>query len=150
MDMRFDACRPAAGPDAGNVSPGPSRGFTLLELLVVLSLLGLLAGLVVPNLVRTYKSVRYSHEKSEVLREISTLGYKAYREGRDIRFEGYPLEGEGYDVLLSLPPGWIVRADRPILYRSNGVCLGGDLRIGAGDRWFGVHLSPPLCVPVTR
>jgi general secretion pathway protein G len=124
----------------------PEGGYTLLELLVVMALLGLLAGFALPRLYTLYDSAAMSFEKERILAQITRLGYLA-RHGRvPLVMEGTlraPVEGG----LLDLPPGWEVTADRPLVYQANGVCNGGILTLTFGERSQRWLLEPPLCPP---
>ena len=57
-------------------------GFTLLELMIVLALLGLLTALAVPNLQRLFASVSTSTERQHILDQFEALGREALANGR--------------------------------------------------------------------
>lgn len=80
-------------------SIGLGRGFTLLELLVVLVIIGLLAGVVAPNL---FKNVSKS-EITTARAQIDALG-KALDQYR-LDNGRYPSSEEGLSVLMSRPAG---------------------------------------------
>lgn len=136
-----------------------ARGFSLLELMVVLALVGLVAALAVPNLQRLYDSVTRATERDYILDQVSGLGVQAMQKGLNYvvlgtanaadqdNGEEVPLSPLGYERFpLDVPPGWRVRVDQPLLARANGVCLGGTLTLvpteGAPIR---IELQPPYC-----
>ena len=102
------------------------RGFTLLELLVVLAILGLLIGLVAPAALRQLGSAKekIAHQSIERLASVLDM-YK-------LDVGSYPTTDQGLQALISPPPGvsrWsgpYVKGDkvpedpwgRPFLYRS--------------------------------
>lgn len=77
------------------------RGFTLLELLVVLAILGLLAGLVAPRVIDYF-----SRAKSETARlqiESMTTALDLFR----LDVGRYPTQSEGIDALVGRPAGLV-------------------------------------------
>ena len=65
-----------------NVS-GPQRGFTLLELLVVLALVGLVTAIAVPNLERLYAALTREADRDYILDQFSGLGRRALHQSRN-------------------------------------------------------------------
>ena len=106
------------------------RGFSLLELLVVLVLLGLAAGLIAPSLSRTADRVQAAGDRDDVLRRIQGLPAMARQAGRPFRWEaGSLVERPG----IVWPSGWRVVALTPLELAANGWCEGGQLQAqGAG------------------
>ena len=132
------------------------RGFTLLELIVVLALVGLVTVLALPNLERMYEGFTRKAEQGRILNRIAGLGREAMLRGRafavygagedaaeaiaDRRVSGF----EPYD--LDVPPGWEVNLDRPLLVRANGVCLGATVTlVHRGVSAARVVLQAPYC-----
>lgn len=78
------------------------RGFTLLEILFVLSILGLLAGLALPRMTALYDSFQWAGERDEALRALADLGLTASRQSREFELTSYPAPENAY-LPLTLP-----------------------------------------------
>ena len=110
-----------------------SSGFTLIEVMVVLVIVGLMASVLSPAMQRVANSIQARSEFLEVKRKIQGLSTIAMQ------------RGEAVDVIdLELKEGWI--ASGGIVYQPNGVCLGGDIRIAYKEVEFHrQELKPPFC-----
>ena len=134
-------------------------GFTLLELIVVLVVLGAAMSLALPNLQNLYGSLVRRSDRDLVLDEVARLGAEAALAGRDLvvwpeEAELPPAEDAHLNVAapghlrheLGLPPNWRMELDRPLLVRANGVCLGARLTlIDAQGRREAYSLQAPFC-----
>ncbi|GAB3394518.1 prepilin-type N-terminal cleavage/methylation domain-containing protein [Azotobacter armeniacus] len=115
------------------------RAFTLLELLVVLSLIGLIAGVVAPRFIDMGDKLTLKNQLLEVRQKVNGIPLLALRSGSLLRIDerGAPVE---------LPDAWRATANPPIIYQSNGSCLGGQIEIWQGEiHRHSVHLLPPFC-----
>ncbi len=127
------------------------RGFTLIEILVVLILVGLMMGVVVPNLEATLRSARFSSQRRTILSELDGLSYRAYITGRPIVL-GSPTAGDATPPASPpryrppLPAGWRLDIPKPITFAFNGLCSGGRIALiqpdGARET---LTLKPPRC-----
>ena len=128
-----------------SVSCPPSKaaaGFTLLELVVVLALLGLATALVAPQGFRTIATWRRATDIDAVLGALAALGAEARMEGRRLSYDAGPLP---HDALKGAPDGWTIVLDEPLVIQANGACgsTTGELREGGYARRFA--LEGPFC-----
>ncbi len=124
-----------------------NRGFTLIELLVVLVILGLVAAIAVPQVIKYVGSAKSDTARIQIERLATTLDLYRLEVGR------YPSDNEGLEALVERPPNaetwngpYLKNRDaisdpwgRPYVYASPGeigdydlLTLGADGREG-GD-----------------
>lgn len=118
-------------------------GFTLLELVVVLALLGLATALVAPAGFRTIATWRRATDVDAAMGVLKALGARARQEGRALQFDAGDVDPAR---LEDLPEGWTVHLETPLAVQPNGACSGtsGQLRQEGGYvRAF--VLQPPFC-----
>ena len=132
---------------------GRAKGFTLLELTIVLAILGIVSALALPNLQNLYASVTRRSDRDLALDQIARLGADALlsRHGLiiwpgDAALQGEELEAGYARRGLELPADWGFELDRPLLVQPNGVCLGAHLTlIDPRGRRTEHDLEPPFC-----
>ena len=126
----------------------PARGFTLLELLVVLALMALATSLVAPRLWGTLTSVAARNTRDGIAAQLDFLGYRAFALGVPVTLSadtaGRVLpDGE---PVLALPAGWRLATERPIEFSLSGFCEGGSARLISPERHiWRVDFQPPAC-----
>ena len=119
-------------------------GFTLVEILVVLVIAGLLAGIALPRLQSLARSMELSGQRKEIASQVEGLGYRAYTEGRALRLTALP--DAKSELPVQLPEGWRIVVAEPIEYGVNGACRGGKLTLVYPDETRqGYELRPPMC-----
>lgn len=130
-----------------------------MELLVVLVLIGLIAGLATPRLVGMYDSMRFALERDEVLDQIRRLPYQAYRQGQGIALSRWPLPATSPDEPAAagtamtrlpedfrLPEGWRLETSQPLQISARGICVSAtELRLHHGAFTETIRLLPPRC-----
>lgn len=118
------------------------RGFSLLEMLVVLVILGMAAALVAPSLSRTAERVRAAGDRDELVRRLGFLSAAVRAEGRDRHW----VPGDALEVpRFAWPEGWKVHVLTALRVEASGFCAGGDVRVRGpgGERRY--RLEAPDC-----
>ncbi len=127
---------------------GRQIGYTLIEIVVVLVIFSLLAGLAVPRLTTMYNSLQTAYQRDEVLARLGGLGYLAFQQSRDFDLTAYPPAESTTDKHpLELPDGWQLRTETPIHFFANGACSGGVIYLNYQGQEFWAQMEPPFCEP---
>ncbi len=124
-----------------------SKGYTLIELLIVLVIMGLLMGLTTPRLMQMYDSVVFSLERDDILFQLGSLPFSVYQRGESFRI--LASVDEPNPTLLILPDGWQIDQLRTsdIVYNPLGYCSGGEVVFEKNTRELRVQLESPMCRP---
>ena len=105
---------------------GAARGFTLLELLLVLVLVALISGLVAPRMLQWVEAARARAGIDKVRADLEAMPRHAFAGAKRINVTT--------NGALSLPDGWRLELSNPLVYEANGMTLGGRVRIISGGR----------------
>ncbi len=134
---------------SGPAHARPDRGFTLVEILVVLVILALLTGVAMPRVQRLARSIEISSQRKDLLVQVDGLAYRAFREARALELASLPRRDDGGapEAALRLPEGWRLDVAKPIRYAFNGLCSGGRFTLSDPD---GVEYSYELKAPACR
>lgn len=110
-------------------------GFTLVELLLVLALVALAAGVVAPQLMRWVEGSRQRAALESLRTALSALPEQAFFSGQAIELgrDGKPSPHPAAPV-LPVPDGWTLRLSAPLRYEANGMTRGGTLDVIVPDR----------------
>ena len=122
-----------------------SAGFTLLEILMVLVLVGLVGGLVIPRVSGIYDNLLLRGEREDIVRQVQALSWRALSDGQVILLGS---AAQNASTGLDLPQGWKVAADPAVTYLANGYCVGGKFSLHYLETgvWH-YRLRAPFCKP---
>ena len=97
-------------------------GFTLIEMMVTLVLLGLVVGLVLPNLNSIYNSTSASVTRSELEDQFNRLGVNVASHAKALT-----VSGENIRALVAIPQDYEIMLPQPLAFSALGVCKGGHV-----------------------
>lgn len=122
-----------------------SRGFTLLEMIVVLAFLGMATAMVAPSMLRGIDSWRRQAALDELMDQVRALPGAARARGLPIVVDAPALASK--TPPLAIDEAWVLQVTAPLTVRANGVCSGGQLRVSNrfGERQ--LKVSAPFCEP---
>lgn len=123
-------------------------GFTLLEMIVVLAILGLASALVGPSMVRSIDSWRRQAAMDGLLDQLRALPGNARGSGKPITVSDATLASA--TPPLRIDADWTLHAPEPWTIGANGVCQGGEVVVANahGERTIGI--AAPFCDPSLR
>ncbi|MEO5630001.1 MAG: type II secretion system protein [Thermomonas sp.] len=129
-------------------SAAKAAGFTLLEMIVVLAILGLATAMVVPSALRGIDTWRRQTEQDALLDQIRALPGNARATGR-------PVVISDETLALPSPPlkiaaDWTLRTSATWRVHANGVCDGGEVEIGNAYGTRVIKVGSPFCDPVVQ
>lgn len=116
-----------------------AAGFTLLELLVVMSIVALMLGLVVPAGWRALEAAQERATLRELAARLERLPLQAWQSGRALTVQGADLQ----QGIANWPAHWSILASEPLAYGPNGVAKGGEVSLWVdGQRRYAWRIDP--------
>ena len=108
------------------------NGFTLLELLVVLAIVGALGALVGPNMWNSYQRSNERHLVFSFANELMALRRQAHFSGESLHIpENTLLLVRADSQLPRLPDGWLVESQTKIYFLPSGVTNGSAILLNS-------------------
>lgn len=132
----------------GRQSIGLGSGFTLLEMIVVLAIMGLATAMVAPSMVRGIDSWRRQSVVDSLLDQIRALPGTARGRGRPLEISNASLAGK--TPPLQVPDDWTLSVPAEWRVNGNGVCNGGEVKIGNALGTRTIRVTKPFCDPVLQ
>jgi len=123
-------------------------GFTLIELVVALAVVSLMLTFTLPKMAGWLDRVGFSDKEQRVEDSLAELGEKARRSGHTILLRSSdPSMDTANAAAIELPRGWTLIVEPPIVFKYDGLCTGGTVRLSfpGGERTY--RFAPPFCRP---
>ena len=129
-------------------------GFTLIEMMAVLTLAALMAGVAIPAMQRWFDSISERAQLTEVSIQFQRLAARAALLSQTVKLSKASWQeklGDG-EVALALPDGWSLINENAVIFYHSGVCAGGIVDLmGPQKRMVQLQIAPVSCdVSVTR
>lgn len=115
------------------------NGFTMIELLVVLVLLGLVAAGITPSIQRIISSRSASLERQQIASKLAMLPLQASLSSQMISVD------EKSEYWQEFSPSTLVTFSHPLIVLENGFCLETLLTVQQLKRQYHYVVSSPLC-----
>lgn len=124
------------------------RGFTLLEMVVVLVLTGFLLAIVVPNVQRLYDSMVTASDRKALQAALNRLPLYVQERGLPYTLRQLPdagLEHADFNQLFADKQAQL-KAVEPIFISAAGFCpFGGEVELHMQERIYHARLEAPRC-----
>ena len=119
------------------------KGFTLIEILIVVSIIGLMLSVSLPISYSMYRSYKASLKAEEVMVFISSLKRESflYSEAKVLSSKDGVMIVNGKEKTFD---DTSIQIDQPIEFYRNGTTSGGTLKIYVGDQAYTLNVQTPL------
>ena len=117
------------------------KGFTLIEILLVISLIGLIFSVSLPVSYSMYNSYKASLKAEEVMIFIASLKRESflYSEGKLLSSKDGMLTVNSEEKVFT---DTSIRIDQPIEFYKNGTTSGGTVNIYVGSQAYALNVKP--------
>lgn len=125
-----------------------TQGFTLIEMMAVLTLAALMAGVAIPAMQRWFDSVSERAQLTEVSIQFQRLASRAALLSQTVKLDKQSWKSKLNDgePALNLPEGWAVSNDKSVIFYHSGVCAGGEVDLTAPQkRQLRLLIAPVSC-----
>ena len=147
----------STAPARAHVPRASAPGFTLVEVIVLLVIIASLTALAYSFMVPFGARVQAAFARSDLEHQLLELPQRVRLSGHGgiLTSQSGDVEGalpeaglEAWQVLrMTLPDGWRLRIDKPIVYHLSGSCEGGEVILARPPEMLRYELVAPLCRP---
>lgn len=119
------------------------KGFTLVELLIVVAIIGLMLSVSLPISFSMYSNYKSSIKAQEVMLFISKLKRESflYSEKKVLSSKNNRITIDGQAEAFD---DSVIQIDTPIIFYRNGTTSGGTVKVSAGGSAYLVMIQAPL------
>ena len=112
------------------------RGFTLIEMTVVIVLLGLISAVVLPNFSRWFGSTQQRVDGSRIAMQVQNLLARSAILNQSVLLNSKTVSEVLVDgkPALDLPAGWRVKGEDKLLVNGSGYCSPATITFVSADR----------------
>lgn len=122
-------------------------GFTLIEMMAVMVLIGMLAALVMPSMQRWFAGLDTRVESADMASRLRRLYARTALLSQDFvltpETAGMALSDGA--AALALPAGWTLAAGQALTLRSSGICAPGSLTLRSPAATLVLRIASPDC-----
>ena len=118
-------------------------GFTLIEIILVITIIGLLFSVTLPISYSMYNSYKASLKAEEVMIFVSTLKRESflYSEAKILSSKEGVMTVNGKEKTFN---DIVVKVDPPVEFYRNGTTSGGTVKINVGDQAYSLNVRSPF------
>jgi prepilin-type N-terminal cleavage/methylation domain-containing protein len=123
------------------------RGFTLIEMMVVMVLLGLLASIALPNFERWFNSTQQRVDASIIALQVQNLLARTAILNQSLELTSTTLRQTLIDgkPALDLPPGWTLRTQDQLSVNGSGYCLPSNITFMSLQQQVSIEIKDQQC-----
>lgn len=132
-------------------TPTACTGFTLVEMLAALALIGMMAGLLLPNFQRWFASTEQRVNASALAIQLQNLHVRAALAGHDFELTVQSASANLADgrPAINLPQGWRLHENTRLRVRASGYCENAHVDFEGPASPLRLYIHAPNC-EVTR
>jgi prepilin-type N-terminal cleavage/methylation domain-containing protein len=119
------------------------QGFTLIEILLVISIIGLMLSVTLPISYSMYNSYKASLKAEEVMIFVATLKRESflYSEAKILSSKKGVMTVNGKEKAFN---DILIHIDPPVEFYKNGTSSGGTVKIDVGDQAYSLNVQSPF------
>ena len=119
------------------------KGFTLIEILLVISIISLMLSVTLPMSYNMYNSYKASLKAEEVLIFVSALKRESflYSEAKILSSKEGVMTVNGKEIAFN---DILIQIDPPVEFYKNGTASGGTVKITVGNQAYSLNVRAPF------